>query len=98
MFDVFTEQIEVLVKEGVANLYWYRGDLRKAWLRAGVPKQLCDEIYLLKDDGGNPLSKRRQMDKLYEHLRDADYNLRLRVSRDFVRALVEHTNFIPQDQ
>ena len=37
MFDVFTEQIEVLIKDGIANLYWYKGDLQKAWLRAGVP-------------------------------------------------------------
>lgn len=36
MFDVFTEQIEVLIKDGIANLYWYKGDLQKAWLRAGV--------------------------------------------------------------
>jgi len=97
MFDVFTEEIEVLIKEGIATLYWYRGDLKKAWLRAGVPKLLCDEIYQLKDEQGNPLSKRRQMDKLYERLRHADFNLRLQISRDLVRTLVEHKNFVPQD-
>jgi hypothetical protein len=97
MFDVFTEQIEVLIKDGIANLYWYRGDLRKAWLRVGVPKPLCDQIYGLHDEQGNPHSKRKQMDKLYDCLRNADYNLRLRVSREFVRALIEHTNFVPQD-
>jgi len=37
------------------------------------------------------------MDKLYERLRHADFNLRLQISRDFVRTLVEHKNFVPQD-
>jgi hypothetical protein len=97
MFDVFTEQIEVLIKDGIANLYWYRGDLQKAWLRVGVPPNLSKQIYELKDDQGNPLSKRKQMDKLYEVLRTANFNLRLQVSREFVRMLVEHTNFVPQD-
>ena len=97
MFDVFTEQIEVLIKDGIANLYWYRADLRKAWLRAGVPDHLCDEIYRLKNEEGAPLSKRVQMDKLYEGLRDADFNLRLQISRNFVRILTEHRNFVPQD-
>jgi hypothetical protein len=97
MFDVFTEQIEVLIKDGIANLYWYRGDLQKAWLRVGVPPALSKHIYQLKDEEGKPLSKRKQMDELYERLRDADFNLRLRISREFVRTLVEHKNFVPQD-
>ena len=97
MFDVFTEQIEVLIRDGVANLYWYRADLQKAWLRAGVPPSLCDEISKLKDDENRPLSKRKQMDRLYEELRNKDFNLRLRVSREFVRTLIEHKNFVPQD-
>jgi hypothetical protein len=98
MFDVFTEQIEVLIKDGVSNLYWYKGDLRKAWLRAGVPEALCYEISLIKDEENRIISKRRQMDQLYERIRDADYNLRLRISREFVRTLIEHKNFVPQDQ
>lgn len=97
MFDVFSEQIEVLLRDGIANLYWYRADLKKAWLRAGVPEFMCDEIAELKDEENRPLSKRRQMDRLYEKLRDEDYNLRLRISREFVRTLVEHKNFVPQD-
>ncbi len=97
MFDVFTEQIEVLVKDGIANLYWYRGDLQKAWLRAGVPRSLSKKLYQLKDDLGSPLSKRKQMDELYDHLRHANYNLRLQISREFVKTLVEHKNFAPQD-
>lgn len=33
MFDVFTEEIEVLLKDGIANLYWFKRDLHKAWLK-----------------------------------------------------------------
>jgi hypothetical protein len=97
MFDVFTEQIEVLIKDGISNLYWYKGDLQKAWLRVGVSEDICREIDRLKDEVGQPLTKRKRMDRLYEHLRGADYNLRLRISREFVRTLIEHKNFVPQD-
>ena len=97
MFDVFTEQIEVLIKGGISNLYWYKGDLQKAWLRVGVSAEICREIDRFKDEEGQPLSKRRRMDQLYERLRSADFNLRLRISREFVRTLVEHKNFVPQD-
>jgi hypothetical protein len=97
MFDVFTEELEVLIKEGLANLYWYKGDLRKAWLRAGVNIPLCDQIAELKDVEGRRLTKRAQMDALYERLRLNDFAYRLRVSREFVRILVEHKNFVPQE-
>jgi hypothetical protein len=97
MFDVFDEQIEVLIKDGIANLYWYRGDLSKAWLRVGVPEPMCREISRAKDEEGKLLSKRKQMDRLYEQLRNADFNLRLRISREFVRTLIEHKNFSQQD-
>lgn len=97
MFDVFTEQIEVLIKDGVANLYWYKGDLQKAWLRSGVPQPLTRQISQETDSEGKTLSKRKQMDRLYEELRTADLNRRLEVSRNFVRTLVEHRNFVPQD-
>jgi hypothetical protein len=36
MFDVFTEEMEVQIKTGISNLYWFREDLRKAWLRSSV--------------------------------------------------------------
>jgi hypothetical protein len=72
VFDVFTEQIEVLIKDGLSNLYWYKGDLHKAWLRAGVPDALCREISLIKDEENRIISKRRQMDQLYERIRSAD--------------------------
>jgi hypothetical protein len=65
MFDVFTEQIEVLIKDGIANLYWYKGDLQKAWLRAGVPNALKDRISAEKDADGNTISKCKQMDRLF---------------------------------
>ena len=51
----------------------------------------------MRDEDGQSLSKRKRMDSLYERLRSADFNLRLRISRDFVRTLVEHANFVPQD-
>ncbi len=97
MFDVFTEQIEVLIKDGLANLYWYKGDLQKAWLRSGTPQPLARQISQETDMDGKTLSKRKQMDRLYEELRTADLNRRLEVSRNFVRILVEHKNFVPQD-
>jgi hypothetical protein len=97
MFDVFTEEMEVLIKDGLANLYWFKDDLRKVWLRAGVPAPLCSQIARFRDDEGKPLTKRLQMDRLYQELRTADFNLRLRISREFVRTLTEHTNFVPQD-
>lgn len=98
MFDVFTEEVEVLIKDGIANLYWYKADLHKGWLRSGVPAQLRDEVHRLRDVDGKPLSKRLQMDALYERLRSSDYDRRLEVSRNFVRILVEHVNFTPQDK
>ncbi len=97
MFDVFTEQHEVLIKDGIANLYWYRGDLQKAWLRVGVPEAVTAAIWTMRDENGLSMSKRKCMDKLYERLRGADFNLRVRISRDFVRILVGHKNFVPQD-
>jgi hypothetical protein len=97
MFDVFTEQIEVLIKDGIANLYWYKGDLQKAALRAGVEHTLMGRISQEKGADGNVISKRKQMDRLYEELRKADFNKRLEISRNFVRTLIEHKNFIPQD-
>jgi len=98
MIDIFTEEIEVLIKEGIANLYWYRNDLKKAWLRSNVERALVEEIYGMKDIDGSGLSKRKLMDVLYERLRKRPYNKRLEISRNFVRILVEHKNFIPQDE
>ena len=65
MLDVFTEEVEVIVKDGIANLYWYKSDLHKAWLRSGVPAAIHDEVIRLRTKDDQDLSKRRQMDALY---------------------------------
>ncbi len=98
MFDVFTEEVEVLVKDGIANLYWYKSDLHKAWLRSGVASSLRDEVSRLRGDDGQELTKRKQMDALYERLRTGKYELRLEVSRNLVRILVEQQSFTPQSE
>ena len=97
MFDVFSEEVEVLIKNGIADLYWYKGDLHKAWIRAGVPHTLRSKIGAEKDAEGKDLTKRRQMDRLYEEIRSASYDTRLEISRNFVRTLIEHRDFVPQD-
>lgn len=98
MIDVFTEEIEVQIKQGISNLYWYKGDLRKCWLRAGVEESLWDSIYAKVNSEGQALTKRQMMDELYLNLRSVEYNRRLEISRNFVRILVEHENFVPVDE
>ena len=98
MFDVFTEEVEVLIKDGIANLYWYKADLHKAWLRSNVLPEVRVEIVSLKSEDGKDLSKRQQMDALYERLRLGEYNRRLEISRNFVRILIEHIGFTPQNE
>jgi len=95
MFDVFTEEIEVQIKKGISNLYWYLGDLQKAWLRAGVDNNLTSKLFATKQEDGNKSSKRQLMDLLYREIRNVDYNRRLEISRNFVRFLIEHKNFVP---
>jgi restriction endonuclease len=97
MFDIFTEEIELTIKSGIANLYWYHGDLKKAWLRAGVASGLCDSLFNKRKEDGSKFSKRQLMDMLYEQLRTTHLDRRLEVSRNFVRFLVEHVNFVPQE-
>jgi hypothetical protein len=97
MFDIFTEEIELTIKNGIANLYWYLGDLKKAWLRAGVDRGICDSLFSRRQADGSKFTKRQLMDMLYERLRNSDLNRRLEVSRNFVRFLIEHQNFVPQD-
>lgn len=98
MFEVFTEEIEVLIKDGVANLYWYRGDLQKAWVRSGVDQATTRRLFALKDNEDRDISKRKLMDHLYQELRAADFNRRLEVSRNFVRILIEQKSFTPQSE
>jgi len=95
MIDVFTEEIEVQIKRGISNLYWYKEDLKKAWLRSNVDKNICNQLFNLKNEKGEKLSKRELMDSLYSELRNYEYNKRLEISRNFVRLLVEHSNFVP---
>lgn len=95
MIDVFTDEIEVQIKRGISNLYWYKADLRKAWLRSGVDEVICTSLYSSKNEKGEYLTKRELMDSLYDKLRTFDYNKRLEISRNFVRLLVEHSNFVP---
>jgi len=95
MIDVFTEEIEVQIKRGISNLYWYKEDLRKAWLRSSVEQNVCNRLFNLKNDEGKKLTKRELMDSLYSELRNYEYNKRLEISRNFVRLLVEHSNFVP---
>jgi len=98
MFDIFTEEIEFLIKEGITNLYWFKEDLRKAWLRAGVEKRICDNLFSKRDEEGKQLTKRALMSELYQELRSYDYNKKLEISRNFVKFLVEHQNFVPQSE
>ncbi|MCP1495093.1 hypothetical protein J2Y73_005124 [Peribacillus frigoritolerans] len=96
MLDVFTEEIEVHIKQGMANLYWFLADLKKAWLRAGVDPLVCNELFSKKNVEKKSLTKRELMDELYETTRSFPYNKRLEISRNFVRFLIEHENFVPQ--
>ena len=96
MFDLFTEEIEVQIKSGISNLYWYKDDLKKAWIRSSVSIKICEVIFSRKNNGVN-LTKRELMNDLYLELRDTDFNRRLEISRNFVRLLIEHKNFVPQD-
>jgi len=98
MIDVFTEEIEVQIKKGIANLYWFLGDLEKAWLRASVDGKLTSKLFALRKVDGSKFTKRELMDLLYKNIRDNDFNRRLEISRNFVRFLIEHKNFVPQSE
>ncbi|MDQ2768924.1 MAG: restriction endonuclease [Bacteroidota bacterium] len=98
MFDVFTDELEVQIKKGIANLYWFLGDLEKAWLRAGVDNKLTTKIFSQRQEDGSKFSKRQLMDLLYKDIRNTDFNRRLEISRNFVRFLVEHKNFVPASE
>lgn len=97
MFDVFNIEIETLIKDGLSHLYWFKADLHKAWLVSGVSQPVVGEIKKLVNAEGKNLSKREQMDVLYERLRDGDFNRRLEVSRNFARILLEQKDFVAKD-
>ncbi|USK41826.1 restriction endonuclease (plasmid) [Cytobacillus firmus] len=97
MLDVFTEEIELQIKQGLANLYWYQNDLKKAWIRSNVPLKICNQLFNIRTFEGKKLTKRELMDELYEETRALGYNKRLEISRNFVRILIEHQDFTPQN-
>ena len=70
--------------------------MKKSFYRANVPENITNNIFAINFNG-KTLSKREILDKLYETIRNQEYNRRLEISRNFVRILVEHKNFIPQD-
>jgi len=98
MFDVFTEETEVLIKEGIANLYWYRGDLQKTWLRLGIDEKTVRRLFAKKDPEGKQFTKRKLMDELYSQFRTRDFARRLETSRGFVRILIEQKSFTRQSE
>jgi hypothetical protein len=65
--------------------------------RAGVDPKLCASLFSRRNTDGSKSTKRQLMDMLYEQLRNSDFNRRLEISRNFVRFLVEHKSFVPQD-
>jgi hypothetical protein len=97
MFEVFDDEIEALIKEGIANLYWYKADLRRVWLRSQVPVAVADQLFSKRDSNGQALTKRQLMEELYLVVRGWDLNPKLEISRNFVRVLLEHESFAPQD-
>lgn len=97
MFDVFTDEIEFLIKEGISNLYWYKGDLEKCLIRAGVDARTAREIRNRTNTDGQPITKRQIMDDLYIEFRGREKNRRIEVSRNLARTLMEHKNFVSEN-
>ncbi len=93
MLDVFDIETELIIKEGISNLYWFKDDLKKACLKVGVSSALCNELWNMKKANNYYLTKREIMDELYVRLRNIDKNKRLQVSREFVRILIEQKDF-----
>ena len=44
MLDVFKEEYDILVKNGMANIVWKRDDLIDLWEKVGVPLNYCLEM------------------------------------------------------
>jgi len=97
MFDIFTDEIEVTLKEGITNLYWYKDDLKRVWFQVGVDPKLWESLNARPGYEGGAPTKRQLMSYLYEELRQSDHRKRLEISRNFVRKLIEHKDFVPQD-
>lgn len=97
MLDVFNQQIEDFIKEGMSHIYWYKKDLRIAWTKSGVPQNIINELFNKRNEENRKLSKRELMNELYFKLRAGEYNRRLEISRNFVRTLIERKTFVRQD-
>jgi hypothetical protein len=93
--DVFFQQEQVVGDKYRTVAQAQKEDLKKAWLRSGVEQKVCDQLFKQKNETGKNFSKRELMDSLYNELRNYGYNKRLEISRNFVRLLVEHSNFVP---
>ena len=77
LLDVFTQEIEDYIKEGMSHVYWYRRDLERAWVKASVPTNMVKEIFGKRDTENRKLTKRQLMNELYFKLRKGDFNKRL---------------------
>jgi len=96
MFDEFNDEIELEIKSGIANLYWFKNDLKKAWISSGISLSFCEKLFTSNNSQGRLLSKRELMDSLYENLGTVNRKNRDDISRNFVRILLERQNFVPQ--
>ena len=97
MLDVFPPEVESIIIEGMTHLYWFKPHLKKAIIGAGVDQSLCEELFLLKYPSGDTYSKRDILLELYKRLHSSEHRKRLEISRNFVRLLIFHENFVPQD-
>ena len=96
MFDEFDDEIELEIKSGIANLYWFKNDLKKAWITSGISPSFCENLFSRNNSQGRSFSKRELMGCLYEELRRVDRKTRDDISRNFVIILLERRNFVPQ--
>lgn len=96
MFDEFNDEIELEIKSGMENLYWFKNDLKKAWITSGISPSFCEHLFARTNEQNKGLSKRELMDCLYEELRKTDKRNRDDISRNFVKILLERRNFVAQ--
>lgn len=102
MLDVFKEEHDILVKNGMSNLVWKRDDLVDLWEKIGVSKEFCMEMRRkIRAAGyGDPryCSKNQMMNELYDRLKFLPEPERLRISREFVKILITWEDFTPKDE
>lgn len=102
MLDVFKEEHDILVKNGMANLVWKRDDLVDLWEKIGVPKQICMNLrQKIRASGYGDLaycSKNQMMNELYDRLKFFPQLERLRISRELVKILITWEDFTPKGE